>query len=295
LAREALDLTVVSSGARFVGTRAGNARRVLLVGTSGWQYRHWRARVYPKGVPAARWLEYYAERFSTVEVNNTFYRLPNESTFAAWAERVPDDFVIAVKASRFLTHYKRLQEPEEAVERLVRHATRLDQHLGPILLQLPPDLRAEPERLDETLRAFGRRVRVAVEPRHPSWFCDDVRSVLEARGAALCLADRGSRPVTPIWRTTDWAYVRFHEGTARPRPSYGRQALTSWTSRLVELWGDELDGYAYFNNDSGGCAVRDAVTFAVMMRRSGVSVGRVPELGGSSSGRRSPFMPAARA
>ena len=259
---------------------------MLLVGTSGWQYRDWRGRVYPKDVPAARWLEFYAERFETVEVNNTFYRLPSPSTFTNWAARVPDDFIIAVKGSRYLTHYKRLKEPEEPVERLLSHAAPLRTHLGPVLLQFPPDLRAEPQRLDDTLRAFAGRARVAVEPRHESWFCEDVRAVLHAHGATLCLADRGSRPVTPMWRTADWAYVRFHVGKARPRPCYGRRALTSWVDRLTDLWGNDCDGYAYFNNDTNGCAVRDAIVFGELLRRSGHCVSRTPQPSTLTSGGR---------
>jgi uncharacterized protein YecE (DUF72 family) len=124
--------------------------------------------------------------------------------------------------------------------------------------------------LDDTLRAFSvysdsRAVRVAVEARHRSWFSDDVRSVLEAHGAAWCLADRGSRPVTPLWRTADWTYVRFHSGAAQPHPCYGERALTTWVKRLQELWGDALQGYAYFNNDTGGCAPRDAARFAALV------------------------------
>jgi uncharacterized protein YecE (DUF72 family) len=251
---------------------------VLAIGTSGWQYRHWRGRLYPASVPGTRWLEYYAARFSTVEVNNTFYRLPQPSTFGEWARRVPDDFVFAIKASGYLTHYRRLREPEEPVERLLTHASKLGSHLGPVLLQLPPDLRVEPERLDATLDAFGGRVRVAVEPRHQSWFTEEIRDVLARHRAALCLADRGSRVVTPMWRTADWTYVRFHFGTATPHSCYGRRALASWILRLLELDGGPVHGYAYFNNDGEGCAVRDAIVLARVAEREGIAVTRVPEL-----------------
>jgi uncharacterized protein YecE (DUF72 family) len=254
---------------------------VLRIGTSGWQYRDWRGRFYPRGVPSTRWLEHYAARFGTVEVNNTFYRLPAPGTFEQWSRRVPADFVIAVKASRYLTHYKRLRDPEEPVERLLTHAQPLGVHLGPVLLQLPPDLPAGFDALDATLRAFGARVRVAVEPRHASWFGDELREVLARHDAALCLADRGSRPITPQWRTASWCYVRFHEGRASPRPCYGPDALAAWVRRIGALWpegGRAVDGYAYFNNDTGGCAVRDAIVFARAAVRAGIAVTRVPEL-----------------
>jgi uncharacterized protein YecE (DUF72 family) len=253
---------------------------VLRVGTSGWQYRDWRGRFYPKGVAAARWLEHYAARFATVEVNNTFYRLPPPTTFAQWATRVPHDFTVAVKASRYLTHYKRLREPEEPVGRLLEHARALGNHLGPVLLQLPPDLRVALDDLDATLRAFGRSVRVAVEPRHASWFTRELADVLGAHDAALCLVDRGSRPITPLWRTADWVYVRFHAGNATPRPCYGDTALASWVQRVHDLWpgSDGPDGYVYFNNDTYGCAVRDAVVWARLAATAGMPVTRTPDL-----------------
>jgi uncharacterized protein YecE (DUF72 family) len=249
---------------------------VLRVGTSGWQYKHWRGRFYPRTVPSTRWLEHYAERFETVEVNNTFYRLPKPDTFAGWAARVPGDFAFAIKASNYLTHYKRLREPSEPVARLLTHAAPLGARLAVVLLQLPPDMKAEPGRLDETLAAFGARVRVAVEPRHASWWCDDVRSVLRTHRAALCLADRESRVITPEWRTADWCYVRMHSGRAHPPSCYGQVALRSWVDRLHGLYGADVDGYVYFNNDGHGCAVRDAAVFARLADRAGMHVTRVP-------------------
>jgi uncharacterized protein YecE (DUF72 family) len=251
---------------------------MLRVGTSGWQYRHWRAHFYPSKLPSTRWLEYFAERFATVEVNNTFYRLPKHETFASWSKRVPDDFAMSIKASNYLTHYRRLREPEEPVDRLLAHAAPLGSHLSVVLLQLPPDLQVRPERLDDTLRAFGGRVRVAVEPRHDSWWCDEVQAILKSHGAALCLADRGSRIITPEWRTADWCYVRFHFGLAHPPSCYGPTALRSWVSRIRDLFGTEPDGYVYFNNDGHGCALRDAVVFGRFAGDAGMQITRLPEL-----------------
>ncbi|YCK39362.1 DUF72 domain-containing protein [Actinomadura sp. ATCC 39365] len=231
-----------------------------LVGTSGWQYKDWRGVLYPEGVPQRLWLETYAAEFPTVESNNAFYRLPSPETFAAWRERTPGGFVMAVKASRYLTHIKRLTEPEEPVARLMAAAGALKEKLGPVLLQLPPTLRADPALLDRCLGCFPGGVRVAVEPRHDSWWTGEVREVLLARGAALCWADRLGRPLTPLWRTADWGYVRLHEGLAAPRPSYGAAALKSWARRVEQAgW---QDVHVYFNNDPGGAAVRDARRFA---------------------------------
>ena len=247
----------------------------LLIGTSGWQYRHWRETFYPRGVAQAKWLEYYAARFATVESNAAFYRLPDASTFAAWAERTPDDFIVAVKASRYLTHIKRLTEPEEPVKRLVERARHLGGKLGPILLQLPPTLPLELDRLERTLDAFPAGMRIAVEFRHRSWFTDEVRQALAKREVALCLADRRG-PATPVWRTADWTYLRFHTGRATPSPCYGRQALAAWVTRLRDCWSPDEDAYVYFNNDHRACALRDARLFALAARRADWTATRVP-------------------
>lgn len=247
----------------------------ILIGTSGWQYKDWREVLYPAGVPQNQWLTTYAAGFGTVENNNAFYRLPDRELFERWRDLTPDGFVMAVKASRYLTHIKRLADPEEPVERLMRSASGLGDRLGPILLQLPPTLKAETERLDRCLRAFPKNVRVAVEPRHDSWWTGEVRDLLTERGAALCWADRLGRPLTPLWQTTSWGYLRFHEGAATPWPSYGDQALRSWIRRIGETWGDDV--YVYFNNDPGGAAVRDAIRFGELARAAGLGASRTPE------------------
>ncbi|MFI0737443.1 DUF72 domain-containing protein [Streptomyces sp. NPDC021100] len=248
----------------------------LLVGTSGWQYADWRGGLYPDGLPQRLWLEEYVRHFATVENNNAFYRLPSPDTFADWRDRTPDGFVMAVKASRFLTHIKRLRDPAEPVARLMRHAAGLGDRLGPVLLQLPPTLRADPATLDAALAEFPPGVRVAVEPRHPSWWTDEVRAVLEHRGAALCWADAGSRPAGPLWRTAGWGYLRFHGGRARPWPRYGRQALATWAARVADTWPRQADVHAYFNNDPGGAAVADAAVFARAAVRAGLDVVSAP-------------------
>ena len=245
----------------------------MWVGTSGWQYADWRDVVYPAGVPQRRWLEEYARGFATVENNSAFYRLPTTETFAGWRERTPEGFVMTVKASRYLTHLKRLREPAEPVARLMGRAVEgLGDRLGPVLVQLPPDFRANVDALDACLRCFPRGVRVAVELRHASWWEEEpaLRAVLERHDSPLCWADRLSRPVAPLWRTAAWGYVRLQEGAARPWPRYGRQALRAWAERLAETYAAGDDVFVYFNNDPGGAAVRDAVHFA----RTATSLGR---------------------
>lgn len=247
------------------------------IGTSGWQYRDWRGTFYPPDLAVRSWLEAYAARFATVESNNAFYRLPERRTFADWARRTPDDFVMAVKVSRFLTHIKRLAEPKEPVARFLNRVAGLGPKLGPVLLQLPPGLRANTDRLAATLDLFPTEIRVAVEFRHPSWFTDEVRRILSERSAALCLADRRG-VLTPLWRTADWTYLRFHEGRASPRPCYGRAALVAWADRLAGSWSADEDCFVYFNNDPRGCAPRDAARFARLVERAGLRPTRVPSV-----------------
>jgi uncharacterized protein YecE (DUF72 family) len=249
---------------------------MLYVGTSGWQYRDWRRTFYPPRLPQREWLRHFGARFATVEVNNSFYRLPERSSFERWREETPDDFVLAVKMSRFLTHQKRLRDPDEPVGRFLERARGLGGKLGPVLLQLPPTLEADPGRLAAALDRFPADVRVAVEPRADSWFEDPLRRLLEERDAALCLADSPLRR-TPAWRTATWGFVRFHEGLAAPVPCYGEPALAGWAERIASLWDDRSDVFCYFNNDARACAVRDAVAFAGLARRAGLRPTRVPE------------------
>lgn len=246
----------------------------LLIGTSGWQYRDWRPGFYPEGLAQGRWLEHYAQRFATVELNSTFYRLPSQQTFATWRQRTPEDFVFAMKASRYLTHI-RWAAPAEPVARLLEAATGLGHKLGPVLLQLRDTVRADSAALDEVLSRFPQGVKVAFEPRHPSWFTDRTLAVLASHDAALCLADTPRRK-EPWWPSASWGYVRFHQGRAHPSPCYGRTALARSAERLAELWPAGAQVYAYFNNDTFGCAVRDARVLALAARRCGLHPTRVP-------------------
>lgn len=248
---------------------------MLYVGTSGWQYAHWRRVFYPEKLPQREWLPYFAERFQTVEVNNTFYNLPERSVFAAWASRTPRDFTFALKMSRFLTHLKRLHDPAEPVQRFMERAEALGPKLGPILLQLPPRYHANAERLDEALAQFPRGVRLAVEFRDESWFTDEIRALLERRRAALCLADSPRRK-QPVWRTAPWTFVRFHEGKGPHAPGYERRVLARWVDRIRRLWTPSADVYVYFNNDARGYAIRDAIAFAGLAQAAGLRTTRVP-------------------
>ncbi|NED97373.1 DUF72 domain-containing protein [Phytoactinopolyspora alkaliphila] len=251
----------------------------VTIGTSGWQYRDWRGVLYPEGLAQRRWLGRYVEAFATCENNSAFYRLPSRETFASWRAQLPGDFTMAVKTSRFLTHIKRLRDAEEPVQRFLDAAAGLGDRLGPVLVQLPPTMDADPARLDACLALFPDHVRVAVEFRHDSWWTDDVRAILTAHGAALCWADVRGRPRSPLWRTAAWAYLRMHQGMACPRPHYGDQAMRTWVRRLCGTWPENADVYVYFNNDPGGAAVRNAVRFAELTRAHGRVCTRTPRLG----------------
>jgi uncharacterized protein YecE (DUF72 family) len=228
----------------------------LRIGTSGWNYKHWRGIFYPLDLRPAAWLAFYLQHFDTVEINYSFYRLPARENFALWAEQVPATFTFAVKGNRFITHLKRLREPDEPVERFFERATALGPTLGPVLWQLPPHFHRDLDRLATFLAALPRDYRHAFEFRHDSWFVQPVYDVLAAHDAALCLADRGGG-TSPLEITATWTYVRFHGGLADGW-GYTDAQLHTWAERLADYRARGLPIYAYFNNDPGGHAIWDA-------------------------------------
>lgn len=235
------------------------------IGTSGWEYDHWRGDFYPVDLPRDRWLEFYADRFDTVELNASFYRLPEAETFARWGRRVPGKFRFAVKASRYLTHLRRLREPEEPLARLWSHAARLKGRLGPMLYQLPPRWRPNVDRLDAFLAAIPRDRPQAVEVRDRRWYRPDVLDMLDAAGVALVIHDMPDSR-TPIRRVGPMVYLRFHGAGERYGGAYSSQLLSAWARRIA-AWADEAPVWAYFNNDIGGHAVRDADRLRRMVER----------------------------
>src|SRR4051812_16225792 len=227
------------------------------VGCSGWQYKHWRGDFYPADLPATRWFEHYTTTFDTVEINNTFYRLPEAPTFATWARRAPPGFLFAVKASRFLTHMKKLNDPAEPLERFFTRAAHLRRTLGPVLYQLPPRWPVNVERLKIFLAMLPRRRQHAIEFREPSWYTDEVFALLEEHRVALCLHDMagsasGRMAIGPF------VYVRFH-GPQKYNGRYPDETLAAWAEWLADQSRGGRAAYAYFNNDMGGHAPRDAV------------------------------------
>jgi uncharacterized protein YecE (DUF72 family) len=229
------------------------------IGCSGWQYKHWRGDFYPAELPLSQWFAYYAARFDTVEINNTFYRLPEASTFARWAAQAPPRFLYAVKASRFLTHMKKLKDPDEPVARLFDRMQPLGKHLGPVLYQLPPGWKLDRGRLEQFLQSLPAGVQHVMEFRDPSWYADDVAALLERYRVARCLHDmHGS--ATGQERVGPFVYVRFHGPSGTYEGGYPARRLERWAAWLADQRRDGVDVFGYFNNDVGGHAPRDAVT-----------------------------------
>ena len=244
----------------------------FLIGTSGWTYPSWRGPFYPEDLPSRRYLEYYAREFPTAEVNYSFYHLPRPQTYANWAKQVPDSFVFALKASRLITHTKRLLEIEEAWHTFVERALALGPHLGPILLQFPASFQRERSRLKRFLEmaqdvtADAPSLRLVFEFRHDSWFVEEIYRLLKCYGAALCIADSPDYPRRDVL-TTDFAYYRFHGRTQLFASRYTKAELTQEVRRMKQYLRDGIDVYVYFNNDARGHAVKNARTLRTLLEK----------------------------
>jgi uncharacterized protein YecE (DUF72 family) len=243
------------------------------IGCSGWNYADWRGVLYPKGLPARRWLERYAEEFETVEINNTFYRLPSVDAVRGWVEQSPAGFTFAVKSSRYLTHIKRLTDMDRGVARLLERLEPMasSPKMGPMLWQLPGNFQRDDERLAFALERLppGRH---AFEFRHESWFADEVLAALRAHGVALAIGDHPERPWQSYELTADFTFVRFHHGRRGRRGNYSETELREWADRLADV-SREAAVLAYFNNDWEGFAVRNARSLRAMLERAGATVG----------------------
>lgn len=236
----------------------------LWIGTSGWVYKHWRGVFYPPKLPTDQLLRFYAERFSTVEINFSFYRLPERSVFESWRTQTPDGFLFAVKGSRFLTHMKKLKDPEEPLHRLMERAQALEEKLGPILFQFPHTWSVNIERLQQfvlALRPYGQP-RFTFEFRDSSWLNSQVYELLTQIDAALCLPVSPTVPLD-VRLTAPWTYIRMHHG--RGGIGYSDDELCAWAGRIHTFLGQGLDVYVYFNNDPGGHAIRDAERLRAML------------------------------
>jgi uncharacterized protein YecE (DUF72 family) len=245
----------------------GKADCDIRIGTSGWHYEDWSGLFYPSELPKSRWLEYYCGHFDTVEINNTFYHLPKEKTFENWRKQAPKNFLFTVKASRYITHIKRLKEPQEPLETFLGRAKKLQKHLGPVLYQLPPGFHKDLDRLKDFLQALSAirvadlpKKRIAIfEFRHESWFSQDTYKLLSEFNAAFCIHDLVGIP-TPRVITSDIIYVRFHGPTGKYAGNYSKSALRNWAKWLKDNLQHKKAVYAYFNNDYHAYAVYNAKT-----------------------------------
>lgn len=227
----------------------------VFIGTSGYAYRHWKGVFYPNKLPSSQWLAFYCEHFSTVELNNPFYRLPSRDAFVRWKQGTPAGFTFAVKFSRFLTHVKRLKEPEGPLDRFYSRAGGLGSKLGPVLFQLPPNFKPDLDRLRSLLMLRSKDQRWVLEFRNSEWFTDKVLDTLREYGASFCVHDATEGCPTAV--TARLAYLRLH-GTPTHDGNYDRRALRKWARQIEEWLAHGIDVYAYFNNDVGGYAVANA-------------------------------------
>jgi uncharacterized protein YecE (DUF72 family) len=236
------------------------------VGCSGWVYKHWRGHFYPEELPQKRWFEYYSAHFDTVEINNSFYRLPPAKTFDGWREQAPDGFCYAVKANRFITQAKKLKDCEEPLERFLTPTRHLQHHLGPILFQLPPRFRLNLERLESFLRLLPPDLVTVFEFRDKSWLVDETLALLDRFGAGFVAHDLTGME-TPAWACGKSAYVRFHGTASKYRGRYSTRQIDQWTDWLVEQQAAGRTAWAYFNNDIGGDAIEDALALKERLAR----------------------------
>ena len=239
----------------------------IRIGTSGWHYAHWEGLFYPDKLPKSKWFEHYAQHFDTVEINNTFYQLPKLETFKNWHKQAPKDFLYTVKANRFITHIKRLKDPQETLERFFERVSILKENLGPILYQLPPSLHKDLDLLESFLKCLPKRRLSVFEFRHKSWFSDDTYELLNKFNVGFCTHDMPGIEV-PRVVTADIIYVRFHGPTGRYQGDYSKSALQSWAQWITDHVKGKKAVFAYFNNDIHAYAVYNAKTLKQQFRIS---------------------------
>ena len=238
----------------------------IRIGTSGWHYGHWAGRFYPEDLPKSKWLEFYAQHFDTVEINNTFYHQPKQQTFKNWHKQAPKNFLFVVKVNRYITHIKRLKDVEEPLERFFEGVRLLKSNLGPILYQLPPSMHKDLDRLKAFLKVLPKKLIAVFEFRHESWFSEDSYELLKEFNAGFCIHDMPGMKVPRIV-TSDVIYVRFHGATGRYQGNYSKSALQGWAKWIKDHIKGKKAIHAYFNNDSYAYAVCNAKTLKEQFRK----------------------------
>ena len=234
------------------------------IGTSGWHYDHWLGPFYPAGLAKADFLGYYQERFHTVEINNSFYQLPKEKTLLSWRESVPEGFIFAVKASRYITHMKKLKDPEQSVEVFLKRIKLLEDKLGPILFQMPPNFRFNPARLQAFLAALPKDYRYALELRDPSWLNDEAYRILAEHKAAFCIYEIAGR-LSPKEVTANFVYIRLHGPGGAYQGNYDARNLSGWAGAISAWAAQGKEVFCYFDNDEAGFAAQHALSLQDML------------------------------
>ncbi len=229
----------------------------IRIGTSGWHYDHWVGPFYPEGTQPKHFIDAYSRVFDAAEINNTFYRLPSKEVLAEWRDATPKDFVFACKASRYITHMKKLKDPKQSSARLFERIAVLGDKLGPLLFQLPPNWTVNAERLDGFLGALPKDHRYAFEFRDESWFTPEIHDILRRHGAAFCAYDLAGRR-SPVELTADFSYVRLHGPDGAYKGQYDDKTLKGWASQFLDWRANGKDAYCFFDNDEAGYAAQDA-------------------------------------
>jgi uncharacterized protein YecE (DUF72 family) len=234
------------------------------IGTSGWYYDHWEGPFYPKGMAKKDYLEFYSRNFHTAEINNSFYQMPQKKSLRRWRDTVPESFVFSVKASQYITHMKKLKDPEKPVSKFLRQVEVLEGKMGPILFQLPPRWKVNLERLDSFLKALPSDFRYAIEFRDSSWCQEQVYELLSQKGVSFCIYDLDRRQ-SPREVTADFVYIRLHGPDGAYKGKYDSQSLSGWAGAISAWLRNEKEVFCYFDNDQSGYATQNALALNHMM------------------------------
>lgn len=238
----------------------------LYIGTSGWHYKHWKGTFYPAELKAREHFDYYMKYFDTVEINNTFYRLPPKEVFLGWTNKVDKDFIYVVKASRFITHMKKLNDASEGLANFLENTAMLGENLGPILFQLPPNWEINTLRLEKFLHSLPKQFRYVFEFRNSTWYNEEVYKLLEEHNCAFCIYELAGH-LSPVKVTADFVYLRLHGPDGKYQGSYSDENLEKWASQCREWMNSGKDTYVYFDNDEKGYAAFNALKLKELLGR----------------------------
>ena len=242
--------------------------RKIHIGTSGWGYKHWKGNFYPEDIPQKDWLQFYISKgFCTVELNSPFYHLPKKSTYEKWRNSVPEDFIFSVKASRYITHIKKLYEAKESVEKFFDSAVELKSNLGPVLFQLPPGWKFDKDRLQNFLKDLPVKNRYTFEFRNDTWWNDETLGLLKDNNIAFCIYELGGT-ITPKEITADFVYIRLHGPGSKYQGDYDKKTLSEWANSFTGWKNDGKDIFCYFDNDQKGYAAKNALELNELIEKN---------------------------